>query len=91
MSKSALAAIADIWNMMSEYVTPDDKTQLADSMVTLLMEYDFDLEDIRHEFDGDRDVLDAVKFYSEDTSENLDDYDDNYEELGFGDEEDYDE
>lgn len=91
MSKANLSVIADVWNLMSEYVNPEDRTQLADNITVILMEHDYDLEDIRHEFDGDKDILDAVKFYSEDAS---DDYelDEDYSDLNFGsDDDDYDE
>jgi hypothetical protein len=77
MSKSTLTAIADVWNLMSEYVLPEDKAQLADNLVIILMDNDYSLDDIRQEFDGDAEVLDAIKFYVEDTSEEIDD-DDSY-------------
>lgn len=76
MSKSSLSTVADVWNLLSEYVNPDERSQLADSVVMLLIEHDYELEDIRHQFDGDSDIIDAVKFYAEDTDEWSDDTDD---------------
>jgi hypothetical protein len=88
MNKSTLTAISDVWNLMSDYVNPEDRSQLADNLIIILMEHDYDLEDIRHEFDGDSDIMEAVKFYSEDTT---DDYetDEEYDELNFDDQDDY--
>lgn len=91
MSKTGLAAVVDVWNLLSEYLVPEDRSQLADNLILILMEHDYPLEDIRHEFDGDSDVVQAVKFYNEDTT---DDYelDDTYDELNFDSEtDDYDE
>lgn len=88
MNKSSLNIMSDMWNMMREYVSPDDVTQLADNVVMMLMEADYELEDIRAAFDGDSDILEAVRFYSEETT---DDYsEDSDEDFDFGsDEDDY--
>lgn len=89
MSKSSLNVLSDMWSMLREYVNPDDLTQLADNVVMMLLEADYELEDIRVAFDGDADIMEAVRFYSEDTS---DDYsDDSDEDFDFGGDNDYDE
>jgi hypothetical protein len=85
MSNQNLAAIADIWNLVSEYLTEDDRIHLADNVVTMLMDYDYHLDDIRHEFDGNSEIMDAVKFYSE--NEDIYEEDDTYDELDFGNDE----
>lgn len=79
MSKSGLNVLHDMWSMMREYVNPDDVTQLADNVVVMLMEADYELQDIRAVFDGDTDIMEAVRFYSEETTDDYDDSDDDYD------------
>lgn len=76
MSKSGLTTIADVWNLVKEHVVPEDKTSLADQLVVLLMENDYDLADIRYEFSDDSDIIDAVKFYADENDEYDEDSDD---------------
>jgi hypothetical protein len=89
MSKSTLSTIADVWNLLGEYVNPDERAQLADSVIMLLLEQDYELDDLRAAFDGDSDMIDAIKFYSEEAAE---DYatDGEYDDLEY-DEDEYDE
>lgn len=88
MSKNGLSMLHDMWSMMREYVNPDDVTQLADNVVMMLMEADYELADIRAAFDGDADIMEAVRFYSEDTT---DDYGEEDEDYDFDTDNDYDE
>jgi hypothetical protein len=89
MSKSTLSTIADVWNLLGEYVNPDERAQLADSVVMLLLEQDYELDDLRAAFDGDSDMIDAIKFYSEEAAEDYD-TDSEYDDLEY-DEDEYDE
>lgn len=89
MSKSNLSVVADVWNLMSEYVLPEDKVQLADNLIIILMDHDYSLDDVRQEFDGDAEIVDAIKFYAEDTSEETDD--DELYDFGYDNDSDYDE
>lgn len=88
MSKSGLNVLHDMWSMMREYVNPDDVTQLADNVVMMLMEADYELADIRAAFDSDADIMEAVRFYSEETT---DDYGDEEDDFDFDTDNDYDE
>lgn len=65
---------AEIWTLMRESVPYDDREQLADSLVGILMDHGFDLDDISYEFNDDADVQDAIKFYREDNDEEVDEY-----------------
>jgi hypothetical protein len=89
MSKSTLSTIADVWNLLGEYVNPDERAQLADSVIMLLLEQDYELDDLRAAFDGDSDMIDAIKFYSEEAAEDYD-TDSEYDDLEY-DEDEYDE
>lgn len=70
---------SDIWKLVSESIPYDEREQLADSLIGILVDHGFDLDDVKYEFDDDQDVLDAIKYYAEDTedeeSEDYDSYD----------------
>lgn len=75
---------AEIWRLVRESIPYDDREQLADGLVSILMDQGFDLDDIKYEFDGDSDVNDAIKYYADDTES---DYD--YEDYKEDEDEDY--
>lgn len=70
---------SDIWKLVSESIPYGEREQLADSLIGILVDHGFDLDDVKYEFDDDQDVLDAIKYYAEDTedeeSEDYDSYD----------------
>lgn len=64
---------SEIWNLVRESLPYDERNQLAEGLVGILMEYEYDLDDIRYEF-TDLDVQDAVKLYADETETEYDDY-----------------
>lgn len=67
---------SDIWKLVRESIPYDEREQLADSLIGILVDHGFDLDDVKYEFDDDQEVLDAIKYYAEDTEdEESDDYD----------------
>lgn len=70
---------SDIWKLLRESIPYDEREQLADSLIGILVDHGFDLDDVKYEFDDDQEVLDAIKYYAEDTedeeSEDYDSYD----------------
>lgn len=68
---------SDIWKLVRESIPYDEREQLADSLIGVLVDHGFDLEDVKYEFEGDHEVLDAIKYYAEDTDSEteLDDFD----------------
>jgi hypothetical protein len=72
---------ADIWGLVREAIPYDDRSQLADSLVDLLLNDGYDLDDITYAFDGDPDVQDVIKYHADDgdyddISDDIDDIDD---------------
>ncbi len=54
----------------------------ADSLINLLIDHNYDSVDIKAAFKGDRDIIDALKFYTDQQDEEYDDEDeeDSYED-----------
>jgi hypothetical protein len=69
----------DIWNELKRYISTIDREDAADSLVTVLIDNDYDAEQIRSAFKSDSDIKRALKSYLDDTDEDLDE-EDEYEE-----------
>jgi hypothetical protein len=73
----------DIWNELKRYISTVDRADAADSLVSVLIDNDYDAEQIRAAFKSDSDIKRALQSYLDDTEEDLDeeeedDYDDSY-------------
>ena len=67
---------SEIWNELKRYVNTVDRAEAAETIVSVLIDHDSDVEDIRNAFKGDGDIkraltayLDNDKDYSEDEEE----------------------
>ena len=76
--------IAEVWEAITQHMSATDRVDAADSLVNLLIDNDYEADDIKEAFRGDREMLSALKDYT-DSVEVEEDYED-YEE-----DEDYDE
>ena len=85
MSENTLAIVSEIWSMIRESVPANDLPDLAEGMVNVLLDYDFDLDDIRAEFERDGDVLGAVDFIAEYSDEEEPEYEEYSDEDDDGD------
>lgn len=66
MSKHSLTAIAEIWTIVSESISDEDRESIAENVVAVLIDHDYSLDDIKYEFENDADIINAVKYYSDD-------------------------
>ena len=67
---------SEIWSELKRYVNTVDRAEAAETIVSILIDHDSDVEDIRDAFKGDSDVkraltvyLDNDKDYAEDEEE----------------------
>lgn len=66
---------AEIWSLVRESVPYDDREQLADSLVGILVDHGFELDDISYEFGDDPEVRKAIKYYADEVEAEEDDGD----------------
>lgn len=80
---------AAVWEELKRYIGPLDRTEAADALVNLLVDSNFDADDIRDSFRGDIEVKKALQAYLADNAgheedneeeETYDDYDDESED-----------
>ena len=83
-----LDLVAEIWSELKRYIGTIDRSEAADSFISMLIEPDYSPEDIRTTFKSDSDIKKALVNYIQDDSEEQDE-DEEYEEEEDWDGEDY--
>ena len=70
----------DLWNELRRFLSTPDRAEAADAVVAVLIDNDYDAEDIRAAFKGDKDIKQALESYLDDSDddpeEDTDDLDD---------------
>jgi hypothetical protein len=54
---------SEIWNELKRYVNTVDRAEAAETIVSVLIDHDSDVEDIRNAFKGDSDIKRALTAY----------------------------
>jgi hypothetical protein len=78
---------AAVWEELKRYVGTLDRTEAADAMVNLLIDSNFDSDEIRNAFKGDAEIKKALNAYISDRSDDEEESDE--EEFDDDDDEDY--
>jgi len=65
----------DLWQELKRYISIPDRSEAADTVVSLLVDNDYDAEQIRDAFKGDNDIKRALQRFIDDPEEDLDDED----------------
>ena len=69
--------VAEVWDALRSHIDYNDRTDAADSLVNLLIDNNYEAEDIKDAFKGDKEMLTALKenLALHDTEESYEDYD----------------
>jgi hypothetical protein len=69
--------VAEVWYALRSHIDFNDRTEAADSLVNLLIENNYEAEDIKNAFKGDKEMLTALKenLTDQDIEESYEDYD----------------
>jgi len=75
--------VYEVWQELKRHITMGDRAEAADSLVNVLIDNDYDADQIRDAFKGDNDVKRALQSFLDDAEEDLDeedqdDYNDDY-------------
>ena len=79
----AVDIVYEVWQELKRHISTGDRAEAADSLVNLLIDNDYDADQIRDAFKGDNDVKRALQSFLDDAEEDLDeededDYNDDY-------------
>ena len=78
-----LALANTIWEELKRYINKVERSEAAENIVSILVDNDYDPEDIRDEFKGDADIRHALSSYLEqfdEEEEPEEDYDEEEED-----------
>jgi hypothetical protein len=69
--------VAEVWDALRSHIDFNDRGEAADSLVNLLIDNNYEAEDIKDAFSGEKEVLTALKEYmaQQDVEESYEDYD----------------
>jgi len=79
----SLDLIREVWDAMCLHIDNNEQKDAADTLISFLIDNNYEVEDIKDSFVGDRKVLTALKDYlSEHDNSDFDSYDeeDEYED-----------
>lgn len=78
-----LNLVSELWSELSTHIQYADRSEAAETLISFLIDNDFQAEDIKDAFRGQREVLTALTVYNEslDLDDDHDDYyDDEYDD-----------
>ena len=69
--------VAEVWDALRTHIDFNDRSDAADSLINLLIDNNYEAEDIKDAFKGEKEVLTALKenLAHNDTEESYEDYD----------------
>ena len=71
---------SEIWSEIKRYVNTVDRAEAAETIVSILIDHDSDVEDIRDAFKGDSDIKRALTVYLDDDKDYAEDEEDTDED-----------
>jgi len=76
----SLDFIAEVWDAMRSHIDLNERKDAADTLVNLLIDNDYEANDIKESFRGDKEVLQALKYYVEQHDTEDEYYDDDQDD-----------
>ena len=69
--------VAEVWDALRSHIDFNDRSEAADSLVNLRIDNNYEAEDIKDAFKGNKEMLTALKenLAHQDTEESYEDYD----------------
>jgi hypothetical protein len=68
--------VAEVWDALRTHIDFNDRSDAADTLINLLIENNYETDDIKESFSGNKEMLKALKGYAEQHSS-----EDDYEEY----------
>ena len=79
----------EIWSELKRYVNAVDRSEAAETLVSVLIDNDVDADDIRSTFKSDGDIKKALASYVKDHPESDDDDEEEYIDEDYDEDEDW--
>lgn len=75
----SLDFVNEVWDALRSHIDFNERSEAADSLINLLIDNNYEPEDIKEAFRGDKEVLSALKGYLEQHEDELEYEDDDYD------------
>jgi len=75
----SLNLICEVWDAMRSHIDLNERNEAADTLVNLLVDNNFEADEIKEAFRGEKEVLNALKNYVN-HQESDEDFDEDYDE-----------
>jgi hypothetical protein len=74
----SLDFVAEVWDALRSHIDFNERSDAADTLINLLIDNNYEADDIKDAFRGDKEMLKALKGYAEqnDVEEEYEDYED---------------
>lgn len=72
----SLDFVAEVWEVLISHVDFNDRAEAADTLVNLLIDNDYEASDIKEAFRKDKEIITALKEYTDQIEEEYEEYDD---------------
>ena len=79
----AVAVASEIWSELKRYVNTVDRNEAAETVVSILIDNDCDVDDIKDTFKGDADIKRALTAYLDNDKSYTDDDEEEVEEEDY--------
>ena len=72
----SLDFVSEVWDALRTHIDFNDRSDAADTLINLLIDNNYETDDIKDAFKGDKEVLKALKGYAEQhDAEDYEEYD----------------
>ena len=61
----SLSLVSEVWEALRQHIQLADKVDAADTLVNLLIDQGYDADEIKENFRGDKDIANALVYFSE--------------------------
>jgi hypothetical protein len=75
----SLDLVTEVWDALRSHIDFNERSDAADTLVNFLIDNNYEAEDIKDAFRGDKDIIAAVKDYLSQHEDELEYEDDDYD------------
>ena len=73
----SLDFVSEVWDVLRSHIDFNERGDAADSLVNFLIDNNYEADDIKDAFKGEKEIITALKQY---VADHEDDYDEDYED-----------
>lgn len=74
----SLHIVSELWSMVSDSLLSSDRDSIAEHLVSLLIDNDYTIDEIKNEFAHDKTIIQAVREYAQNEEDESEDSDDDW-------------